>query len=225
MTIQDFENALHSDCFEDWMMSNFGLFITPGAPRAAAIRDQIVVCMGIPTITTHIMGLPGAGYLDIFDAATNNIGKCAHTGLYNNVGAGGPIVALTAINNIVQDYFCKLAAGYNSEFFGIVILLDVENLDPASPFNGIPFPRRQSLDLKVETENNLMLLLGRIKIHEPFHRIKDLAGKESTILNYDIYVVKFEFSNANSKHIYDNFKDKLNYFQNGDFDETLLEKL
>jgi len=219
MTIQDFENALHSDCFGRWIMSSFDIFIDPAGfvpakKREDEITRELVRCIGKPNIISQL-GVRN-GRADILDNLTNDIGEAAHNGLYNGQ------TALFGINHIIKDYFKRLKAGFRNDYFGLLYLLDVENLCTTSKFSYNPFNRQKALAVKVEIENYLMLLPGGIQIQEPFHRIKDPSGKESTILNYDIYVMKFKFSNANSKIIYDNFKDKLDYFIKKEFDMKLL---
>ena len=218
MTINDFANSLHSDCINNWFTCNTDNLIqgqnaTPRFNRENEITARIVNCINIPAIVTQQQNC------DIIDTRNNDIGEAAHNGTFQP--------ALYGINHIIQDYFKRRGQGYTNNYFALLYLMDIENLDtntnlPANYVNLIRATTRPNLlQTKYEVERLLNLLPNKILVHEPFHNFQ--SSTETTILNYDIYVLKMDLTKKVANDIHNVFKDKLDYFNQNDFDKSLLE--
>lgn len=218
MTIIDFENSLHSDCIKNWFAYNTDNLIQgqnamPRFNRENEITARIAHCMNIPAIVTQQQNC------DIIDTRNNDIGEAAHNGTFQP--------ALYGINHIIQDFYKRFGQGYTNNYFALMYLMDIENLDvitslPAGYVNLINATTRQNLlQTKYEVERLLNLLPNKILVHEPFHNFQ--SSTETTILNYDIYVLKMDLNKKVANDIYVTFKGMLTYFKENDFDKSLLE--
>lgn len=210
MTIKDFNSALHNPGVYNWVKRNVDSLILQAkhggfSKNEDEITDIIVSCMSKPDIQTR-QAING-GIADILDIKHKDIGEAAHneTGQPANYGPG----------HMVKDYFKRLDAGFSKDFYGLMYLSDIENLDTKHivPDSYIASSRKSAMKKRVKVENLLNLFPGGIQIHKQFHGLKSSL---STVVNYDIYIVKFVFNSANSKDIYKKFED-LNYFKKGEF--------
>jgi len=195
MNISDFEKALQSKCLKDWFLKNVDNLIQGKPPRENAITKAIVNCTGMGHIVSQ------RNQYDIYDTKTKDIGEAAHNGTFQPHTHG--------IEHIISDYYKRLYSGASSDFFGLLYLMDLENLDVNSKLpdkykNEIkPLPRPCLLQCKILAESLLNKLPGKIRIHEPFHNLK--SSTETTILNYDIYLVSFKFNEQSANEIFKQF--------------------
>ncbi len=220
MTIKDFEDVLHSDCLNKWFNSNIDNLIggvkgTTHFVREDEITKAIVNCLGNINIVTQVKPESKRGKLDIHDKINNDIAEAAHNGTFNGQSP------LDGPNHIVTDFFKRKVLGLKGDFYALMYLLDIENIDPSSLFTyGVPVNRQTALQKKYKVENYLNKLPGKIQVHEPFHNLK--SPTETTIVNYDIYVLKMKFDKKTANDIYNNFKNDLDYFKKGIFDKSHL---
>lgn len=210
MNIEEFENALHSDSVKNWFDNNVDNLIK-GKPfqRENEITKIIVQNMGNPNVFTQ------NNYRDILNLNSGDIGEAAHNGTFQNA-TDGP-------EHIISDFYKRLGQDSKGNFYGLMYLMDIENLSNPTQFpyekdlraNARPF----LFQTKYLLEGLLNRLPGKVQIHEPFHNLKSTI--ETTILNYDIYVVKFPFNNSMAKAIYDEF-NKEDFFKRVGFKQKFI---
>jgi len=211
MNIEDFENSLHSQELNDWFTSNVDNLIIGSRifPRENRITRAIVDAIGNPNIVTQ------RATKDILDLKTGDIREAANNGTWQSTEFGP--------EHIISDYYKRLGEKEKEDFYGLMYLMDIEKLDPKTKF---PYEkdiksiaRPFLLQSKFLTEQLLNRLPGKVQIHEPFHKLK--SPTESTIVNYDIYVVKMKFNKETALEIYREF-NKEDFFKRVGFDFNLL---
>lgn len=196
MEIQDFELALHSTCMRNWFVNNVNNLIR-GKPfqRENEITKAIVGCLGLLNVVSQ------NNYRDILDNINGDVGEAAHNGTFQSASDG--------IEHIIKDYYKRLNQGAINDFYGLIYLMDIENLPPNTIFTKryINDVKNVSRPFLLQTKYNFELLLnripGKVRVHEPFHNLK--SPTESTILNYDIYIVKMNFNRTIANTIYTEF--------------------
>lgn len=227
MNIMDFQNALHNPQIRIWFSENFDNLIRGGKSfiREDEITKEIGRIMAITNKSIQIQRKTKKGRLDIIDTNTNDIGEAA-----NNATCQNP---LSGVNHIIQDFFKRMAQGHSSEHFSLMYFMDIENLNVNSKltrnlYNSYQrLSRSKVLSKKYELEKYLNLLPKGILIHEPIHNIKSVPGKtisvtDTTILNYDIYILNMPNNKNSTRAIYKEFGNRLKYFRENMHPNELL---
>jgi hypothetical protein len=221
MNIQDFEKALHSPCLKKWFEDNVDKLIRGKnnggfASRENAITSEIVNCMNNSNIKTQ-----RKGRRDIIDSNTDDIGEAAHNGTWQASTAG--------LGHIFGDYYKRLGDNHTEDkkdvdFYGLMYLWDLENVPEKT---GFPYendfrkvPRSFLIQSKLLTETTLNRFPGGIRVHEPFHNLQ--SSIESTILNYDIYVIKMKLNEQTAIELFKEFKND-DFIKDQQFPEYLLD--
>lgn len=214
MNVTQFEDALHSHDLSDWFVDNINNLIsgTAAFSRENNITAEIVNCIGDPNIVSH------RGSKDILDTHNGDIGEAAHNGTFQPASFGP--------EHIISDFCKRLGQGAAGDFYGLMYLMDIENIAtptilPDSYASAIrSIPRPLLLQTKYQVENYLLRIPCKIRIHEPFHNLQ--SPTETTILNYDIYVVKMSFNNNTALALYNEFHNE-DFFKRVGFNYQLLD--